>query len=119
MSRSLARFGAAAHRNPGHRGPNPILLYLIAVLVLPELDQDENGEVSLREHYYEARPWFYGLSALIPVATAVRNAGFQADALWRTARSSSPSSSSRSRAPSRRARACTALSPSSCWACSP
>lgn len=60
----------------------PILLYLIAVLVLPELDQDDSGVVSLREHYYEARPWFYGLSALIPVATAVRNAGFQGDALW-------------------------------------
>lgn len=60
----------------------PILLYLIAVLVLPELDQDESGEVSLREHYYEARPWFYGLAALIPVATAVRNAGFQGDPFW-------------------------------------
>jgi fumarate reductase subunit D len=60
----------------------PILLYLIAVLVLPELDQDDSGEVSLREHYYEARPWFYGLSALIPVTTAIRNAGFQGDALW-------------------------------------
>jgi hypothetical protein len=60
----------------------PILLYLIAVLALPELDQDDSGEVSLREHYYEARPWFYGLSALIPVATAVRNAGFQGDAFW-------------------------------------
>ena len=60
----------------------PILLYLIAVLVLPELDQDDSGMVSLRQHYYEARPWFYGLSALIPVATAVRNAGFQGDALW-------------------------------------
>jgi hypothetical protein len=60
----------------------PILLYLIAVLVLPELDQDDSGIVSLREHYYEARPWFYGLAAAIPVATAVRNAGFQGDALW-------------------------------------
>jgi hypothetical protein len=60
----------------------PILLYLIAVLVLPELDQDDSGEVSLREHYYEARPWFFGLTVLIPVATAVRNAGFQGDALW-------------------------------------
>lgn len=60
----------------------PILLYLIAVLVLPELDQDDSAEVSLREHYYEARPWFYALATLIPVATAVRNAGFQGDALW-------------------------------------
>jgi hypothetical protein len=60
----------------------PILLYLIAVLVLPELDQDDSGVVSLRDHYYEARPWFFGLSALIPVTTAVRNAGFQADPLW-------------------------------------
>lgn len=60
----------------------PILLYLIAVLVLPGLDQDDSGEVSLRDHYYEARPWFYGLSAAIPVATAVRNAGVQGDALW-------------------------------------
>ena len=60
----------------------PILLYLAAVLVLPELDQDESGEVSLREHYYEARPSFYALVALVPVATAVRNAGFQGDPLW-------------------------------------
>ena len=60
----------------------PILLYLAAVLVLPELDQDESGEVSLREHYYEARPAFYALVSLIPVATAVRNAGFQGDPLW-------------------------------------
>ena len=60
----------------------PILLYLVAVLALPELDQDESGEVSLREHYYEARPWFFGLAALVPVATAVRNAGFQGDAFW-------------------------------------
>lgn len=60
----------------------PILLYLVAVLVLPELDQDESGEVSLREHYYEARPWFFGLAALIPVATALRNAGFQGEPLW-------------------------------------
>ncbi len=60
----------------------PILLYLAAVLVLPELDQDDSGEVSLREHYYEARPWFYGLTALVPLTTAVRNAGFQGDAIW-------------------------------------
>jgi hypothetical protein len=60
----------------------PILLYLIAVLVLPELDQDESGEVSLREHYYEARPWFFGLAALIPLATALRNAGFQGETFW-------------------------------------
>lgn len=60
----------------------PILLYLIAVLALPELDQDDNGEVSLREHYYEARPWLYGLTALIPIVTAVRNAGFQDEPFW-------------------------------------
>ena len=60
----------------------PILLYLIAVLVLPELDQDDSGEVSLRDHYYEARPWFFGLTVLIPIATSIRNAGFQGDPLW-------------------------------------
>jgi hypothetical protein len=60
----------------------PILLYLIAVLVLPELDQDDSGVVSLRDHYYEARPWFFGLTLLIPLATAVRNAGFQGDGVW-------------------------------------
>lgn len=60
----------------------PILLYLIAVLVLPELDQDDSGEVSLREHYYEARPWFFGLTALIPVVTALRNIGFQDAGFW-------------------------------------
>lgn len=61
----------------------PILLYLLAVLSLPELDPNERGgEVSLRDHYYEARPWLFGLTAMIPVATAARNAGFQGAALW-------------------------------------
>lgn len=60
----------------------PILLYLAAVLVLPELDQDDSGVVSLREHYHEARPWFYGLVALVPVATAVRNTVFQDAPFW-------------------------------------
>jgi fumarate reductase subunit D len=60
----------------------PILLYLIAVLALPELDQDESGEVSLRDHYYEARPWFYGLTALVPVTTALRNVMFQGERFW-------------------------------------
>ncbi|WP_420129893.1 hypothetical protein [Longimicrobium sp.] len=60
----------------------PILLYLIAVLVLPELDQDDSGEVSLRDHYFEARPWFFGLTVLIPIVTAVRNIGFQGAEFW-------------------------------------
>ncbi len=61
----------------------PILLYLIAVLALPELDPNERGgEVSLREHYYEARPWLFGLTALIPVSTALRNTVFQGERLW-------------------------------------
>jgi hypothetical protein len=60
----------------------PILLYLIAVLALPELDQDDSGEVSLREHYYEARPWFFGLSAAIPVASAMRNVAVQGEPFW-------------------------------------
>lgn len=60
----------------------PVLLYLIAVLVLPELDQDDSGQVSLREHYYEARPWFYGLSAAIPVTTALRNIAVQGEPFW-------------------------------------
>lgn len=60
----------------------PILLYLMAVLALPELDQDESGVVSLRDHYYEARPWLYGLGSLVPVVTAVRNIVFQDEGLW-------------------------------------
>jgi fumarate reductase subunit D len=60
----------------------PVLLYLVAVLVLPELDQDDSGIVSLREHYYEARPWFYGLSACIPVTTAIRNVAVQGEPFW-------------------------------------
>jgi hypothetical protein len=60
----------------------PILLYLIAVLALPELDQDDSGEVSLREHYYQARPWLFGLTALIPLSTALRNTVFQGETLW-------------------------------------
>jgi hypothetical protein len=61
---------------------SPILLYLAAVLALPELDQDDHDEVSLRDHYYQARPWFYGLVALVPVVTAARNIGFQGEPFW-------------------------------------
>jgi fumarate reductase subunit D len=60
----------------------PVLLYLVAVLVLPELDQDDSGVVSLRDHYYEARPWYYGLAAAVPVATIIRNTAVQGEPFW-------------------------------------
>ena len=57
----------------------PILLYVLSVLVLP--DNDQPGEISLKEHYWRARPWFYSLAALIPIASAARNVVIQRDPL--------------------------------------
>lgn len=50
---------------------NPVLLYLMAVLVLPDFDQE--GELSLRAHYEENRPWFFGIAMAVPLTSALRN----------------------------------------------
>lgn len=50
---------------------NPVMLYLLAVLVLPDFDTP--GELSLRDHYYENRVWFYGMLTSVPVLSATRN----------------------------------------------
>ncbi|HEX8392914.1 MAG TPA: hypothetical protein VF665_11200 [Longimicrobium sp.] len=50
---------------------NPVLLYLLAVLVLPDFDTP--GELSLRDHYRENRVWFYGLITALPALSALRN----------------------------------------------
>lgn len=54
---------------------NPVLLYLLAVLVLPDFDTP--GELSLRDHYHENRVWFYGLISVVPVLSAIRNVAVQ------------------------------------------
>lgn len=58
----------------------PILLYLMAAMVLP--DSDQPGAISMRDHYFGTRPWFFALAALIPVASAVRNVTVQRDPVW-------------------------------------
>jgi hypothetical protein len=54
---------------------NPVLLYLLAVLVLPDFDTP--GELSLREHHAENRRWFYGIVAALPALSAIRNVTVQ------------------------------------------
>lgn len=58
----------------------PILLYLLAAMVLP--DSDQPGTISMREHYFGTRPWFFALGALIPVGSAVRNVAVQGEPVW-------------------------------------
>ncbi|MBB4636765.1 hypothetical protein [Longimicrobium terrae] len=58
---------------------NPVLLYLMAVLVLP--DFDTQGELSLRDHYHENRVWFYGMLTIIPALSIFRNVLIQHDDL--------------------------------------
>lgn len=50
---------------------NPVLLYLMAVLVLPDFDTP--GELSLRDHYRENRVWIFGIITVIPALSAARN----------------------------------------------
>jgi hypothetical protein len=65
----------------------PTLLYLQTFLLLPDFDREE--QIDLKAIYYESRPWFFALFALIPVASLVREyvmAGFiaaDADPLFR------------------------------------
>ncbi|HEX2203188.1 MAG TPA: hypothetical protein VHG91_07810 [Longimicrobium sp.] len=59
----------------------PIVLYLLAVLVLPDVD-DLPGTVSLREHYYDNHRWFFGLGALLPLLNALRNVFVEGAPLW-------------------------------------
>jgi hypothetical protein len=59
---------------------NPVLLYLAAVLVLP--DFDEQGELSLEAHHEANRRWFYGFVAALPILSALRNVFVQGDPAW-------------------------------------
>lgn len=49
----------------------PVLLFLLSVLVLPDFDQE--GELSLRAHYEENRPWFFGIVLALPLTSVLRN----------------------------------------------
>ena len=60
----------------------PIALYLMASLVLPDLQGESEGRVSLKEHYFAVRPWYFGIAALLPVLNATRNVVFQNDRFW-------------------------------------
>ena len=57
----------------------PVLLFLLSVLVLPDFDQE--GELSLRAHYEENRPWFFGIALALPLTSALRNVLVQGDAV--------------------------------------
>ena len=59
----------------------PIVLFLLAVLVLPDFD-DLPGTVSLREHYFDNHRWFFGLGALLPLLNATRNVVIESAPLW-------------------------------------
>lgn len=50
----------------------PILLYLMAVLVFPDFD-DDLATVSLYDHYYSVRPWFFAVGAAAVSANVLRN----------------------------------------------
>jgi hypothetical protein len=54
----------------------PILLYLLAVLVFPDFD-DDVAAISMYDHYYAVRPWFFGIGAAAVVANVVRNVAVQ------------------------------------------
>lgn len=54
----------------------PILLYLLAVLVFPDFD-DDVATVSMYDHYYAVRPWFFGIGAAAVVANVVRNVAIE------------------------------------------
>jgi hypothetical protein len=54
----------------------PILLYLMAVLVFPDFD-DDVAHVSMYDHYYSVRPWFYSVGAAAVAANVVRNVAVQ------------------------------------------
>ncbi|CAA9296282.1 MAG: hypothetical protein AVDCRST_MAG68-20 [uncultured Gemmatimonadetes bacterium] len=54
----------------------PILLYLMAVLVFPDFD-DDLATVSMYDHYYSVRPWAFGVGAAAVLANVVRNVAVQ------------------------------------------
>lgn len=45
----------------------PTIAFLISVLLTPDFDREEM--VDLRARYYEHRRWFFGLLALLPIAS--------------------------------------------------
>ena len=49
---------------------NPILLYLLAALALPEQPE---GEVDLEEHYYSHARWFFALFQLLLVFSVLKS----------------------------------------------
>jgi cytochrome bd-type quinol oxidase subunit 2 len=59
----------------------PILLYLLAVLVFPDFD-DDVAIVSMRDHYYTVRPWYFGVGAAMVLSSTVRNVFVERAALW-------------------------------------
>jgi len=50
----------------------PIGAYLLSVLLVPDLDQP--GEMDLRASYFQNRPWFFGLLALVPLISLLHEA---------------------------------------------
>lgn len=60
---------------------SPILLYLMGVLVFPDFD-DDLAIVSMRDHYFAVRPWFFGVGAAAVLANVVRNVVVERASLW-------------------------------------
>lgn len=51
---------------------NPVLLYLLAALALPERLDGEGGEVDLEQHYYSHARWFFALLMLLLVFSVLK-----------------------------------------------
>lgn len=60
---------------------SPILLYLMAVLVFPDFD-DDVATVSMRDHYYTVRPWLFSIGTAAVLANTVRNTAVENAPLW-------------------------------------
>jgi hypothetical protein len=58
----------------------PIFLYLMAVLVFPDFD-DDLATVSMYDHYYSVRPWFFAAGTAAVVSNVVRNIAVQGSPL--------------------------------------
>jgi hypothetical protein len=61
---------------------SPIALYLLSVLVVPDLEGESEGAVSLKDHYFSVRQWYFGIGAILPVLNALRNVLVQDGDVW-------------------------------------
>jgi len=58
---------------------SPIVLYLAAVVVLPDFEGE--GEIDLRAHFLANRRWYFGFLAALPLLNATRSVAISGDPL--------------------------------------